>query len=225
MAGIKGSLRALSTNAGIRIWDKPGLDLEDWKNLFRASRAALRFDSKDGPGGKGRTVSSNELEDFSRNVDFHAGLCAGKSACDLDSEDYAGSASDYLARRASEVESRAEVKAKSRARFAGLAKDFRRALRFAFHASDKGRVQARKDWLSNLKTLRQATGAVAGSGHGQALRRKDGQGTRSLHARIGRFTEYMAAGFLAESNAEVAAEKRRALDGFIRVSLTACANC
>lgn len=199
------------------------LVLEDWKALFRASRAALSMDRKDGPGAKGRTVSIQALEDLTQ-TDFHSGLCAGKSACDLETA-YSVSATDYLATREAETEADSATEKARRIHFADMARDFRNALRFALHASIRGRKQARRDWKFHLATLRLATRAISGAGHGMDSKRKDRKPARGLHARIGRFSAYVSQGFLAEACHEIGGDMREAFEAAVRITLTATANC
>ena len=210
--------------SGPALWGKP-LGLKEWQTLFRVARAALRMDSMDGAGARSRKVSLQELESLA-HTDFHSGLAAGHSACDLDRQaTYGATALDILAAREQDARERSLAETGNRARYARLARDFRNGLRFAFHASPKGRKAARREWLANLGTLRLAARAVGGAGHGLDMRRKDGKGTRSLHARIGRFSAYVAQGWLVEAGLEREAALRETVETALRITLTATAHC
>ena len=205
------------------LWERDSLSLEDWKTLFRASRAVLRFDRRDGPGAKGRIES---LEAQAQAGDFHAGLACGKSACDLDTFYVSGPAYLETAEKSkAERDGEARTEHANRVRFADMGRDFRRALVCAREASQRGREQALRDFRANHALLRFALSSVAGSGHGMTIKRRDGMAGRTLHGKIARFTEYLSAGFLAEACAEFSGDIYAIREAQAQISLTATANC
>ena len=205
------------------LWERDSLSLDDWKLLFRVSRAVLLMDSKAGPGAKGRTESLQELEARAEKGDFQGGLASGKSACDIDANYVSGP--DYIAhglREKANREGEARTVHANRVRFADMGRDFRRALVCARDSSQRGKGRALRDFRANHTLLRLALSSVAGSGHGMNIKRRDGMAGRTLHGKIARFTKYLSDGFLAEACAEFAGNIHAE---FARVSLTATANC
>ena len=203
------------------LWEST-LNGDDWKALFRASRACLLMDKKSGPGARSETVSLEALQDLCGN-DFHAGLASGKSACDLETNYQ--TESEWLCAQKREVDSRIETA--TRARHAKTARAFRLALLAARLEREKrkSRVFAAKEFRANSKTLRNATRAIAGNGHGLSVKRRDRKSSRTMHGIIGRFTRYLATGFLAQADCALAGKIRNDLETALRISLTATANC